>query len=187
VIAEEALEQLQRDVQYLMDRTAILDCVARHARGHDRHDADIITSTYHADGYDEHGYAVNAGPAYAQWANAIHGASSAVNQHHITTHVCEIDGDVAHCESYVMVGLLDSDEKRVRFLCGRYIDRLERREGSWKIAVRRSTVEVAFTADASLLHDQLFKAGGFPKGTRDTRDLSYLRPLTLEAEPPERW
>ena len=32
-----------------------------------------------------------------------------------------------------------------------------------------------------------FKAGGFPRGTRDERDLSYLRPLTLEAEPPERW
>jgi len=31
------LGQLRRDVQYLLDRTAILDCIARHARGCDRH------------------------------------------------------------------------------------------------------------------------------------------------------
>jgi ketosteroid isomerase-like protein len=184
---EDAVERLRRDVQYLMDRTAILECVARHARGHDRHDADLIASAYHPDGIDEHGYAVNAGPEYARWANQVHAAGSAVNQHHLTTHVCEIDGDMAHCESYVIVALLDRDGRQARVLCGRYVDRLERRDGSWRIAVRRSTVELAFTADASILQSTAFKAGGYPKGTRDRRDLSYLRPLTLDAEPPQRW
>ena len=71
-------------------------------------------------------------------------------------------------------------------ISGRYVDRLERRDGIWKIAVRRSTVELMFTADASLLQSELFKDQGYPRGTRDRRDLSYLRPLTLEAEAPER-
>src|SRR4051794_12410063 len=100
------LAQLRRDVRYLMDRQEILDCIARHARGHDRHDAELLTSAYHDDGVDEHGYTVNSGPAYAEWANATHGATSASHLHHVTTHTCEIDGDVAHCESYVMVALL---------------------------------------------------------------------------------
>jgi hypothetical protein len=43
----DSLEQLRRDVQYLKDRQAILDCIARHARGHDRHDSDLLTDAYH--------------------------------------------------------------------------------------------------------------------------------------------
>ena len=42
------LEQLRRDVRYLKDRIEILDCVAKQARGHDRHDAALMTSVYHA-------------------------------------------------------------------------------------------------------------------------------------------
>ncbi len=97
------LDQLRRDVQYLMDRTAILDCIARHARGHDRHDVDLLTAAYHGDGVDEHGYAINTGPEYAEWANKAHAAGSLSHTHNITTHICEIDGDEAHCESYVMM------------------------------------------------------------------------------------
>ncbi len=40
---DEELEQLHRKIHYLMDRQAILDCIASHARGHDRHDADMFT------------------------------------------------------------------------------------------------------------------------------------------------
>jgi hypothetical protein len=35
---EELLARLERQVRYLNDRQEILDCVARHARGHDRFD-----------------------------------------------------------------------------------------------------------------------------------------------------
>ncbi len=58
-------------------------------------------------------------------------------------------------------------------MCGRYLDRLERRGGTWKIAVRRATVELAFTVDASLLQSKFFKEQGYIKGTRDRTDLSY--------------
>src|SRR5262249_49467648 len=100
--SHDELEQLRRDVQYVKDRIAILDCVAKQARGHDRHDADLMTSVYHDDGIDEHGPAVNRGPAYGEWANKTHAAAFLDHLHNITTHTCEIDGDVAHCESYVI-------------------------------------------------------------------------------------
>src|SRR5689334_25255203 len=70
--ADTDLSLLRRDVQYLLDRTSILDCVARHARGCDRHDVDLISAAYHDDGMDEHGFAVNAGPDYGEWANKTH-------------------------------------------------------------------------------------------------------------------
>jgi len=180
-------DQLRADVQYLKDRTAIMDCIANHARGHDRHDVDLLTATYHDDGVDEHGAAINAGGDYAQWANAVHAATSQAHTHNITTHSCEIDGDTAHCESYVLVALLTPDASVATVMSGRYIDRLERREGSWKIALRRGTVDLAFSADARLLKMPAFQSQLYPKGTRDERDLSYQRPLSLDTAPAEVW
>lgn len=171
------LAQLQRDVQYLKDRAAILDCIAAHARGCDRHDVDLLTSTYHDDGVDVHGSTENDGSGYAAWANGVHAATSANHLHNITTHTCEIDGDEAHAESYVLVTLLSPDSTTATVMCGRYIDRLERRDGVWRIVVRHATVEVAYTADARLLQSSFFTAQGYEHGRRDRSDLSYARPL----------
>jgi hypothetical protein len=180
------LAVLRSEVQYLRDRSDILDCIARHARGCDRHDADLITSAYHADGVDEHGNVRNTGADYAAWVNPAHAATSAVHTHNVTTHTCDIDGDIAHCDSYVIVVLLATDGRTAQFISGRYLDRLERRDGQWRIALRRSTVEVMFTADASVLQSRFFTAQGYLKGSRNRGDLSYARPLALE-DPAERW
>jgi hypothetical protein len=187
VTTKDDLDGLLRDVQYLKDRLAILDCVATQSRGHDRHDLELMTGAYHDDGWDEHGTAVKSGPEYGEWANATHAAGSQVNMHHITTHLCEIDGDVAHAESYVMGAMLNHDGVSARLLCGRYIDRLEKRDDVWRIAVRRSTVEVAFTADASILEADVFRDRHFVKGSRDKRDLSYQRPLEIDTPAPDVW
>ncbi|MCX4091952.1 nuclear transport factor 2 family protein [Nocardia sp. alder85J] len=178
---------LEQRLRRLEDRAEILDCVARHARGCDRHDAELISSAYHPDASDQHGNATNTGADYADWANAAHAATSQVHTHNITTHSCEIDGDTAHAESYSIVVLLGADGRTAQFVSGRYLDRLERRNGHWRIALRRSTVEVMFTADARVLHSPFFTGQGYPKGTRDTGDLSYQRPLQADSPAPARW
>lgn len=183
---DNSLEQLQKDVQYLMDRTQIMDCIAQHARGHDRFDVELLTAAYHPDVVDEHGHAINAGPEYAEWANKVHAAGAELHTHNITTHTCKIDGDTAHCESYVIVALLDRGGDTARFISGRYIDRLEKRDGQWKIALRRSTVDVLLQGDAAVLKAPIFKEQGYAKGLRDERDVSYQRPLSLDVTP-ERW
>jgi hypothetical protein len=185
---EERLAQLERELRQLKDRQEILDCVARHARGCDRFDSEVLASAFHADGVDEHGYAINSGPQYAEWANDQHARGSLQNLHNITTHSCEIDGDVAHAESYVIGLFLNPDGKTGRLLAGRYADRLERREGQWRIALRRSTVEVALVDDAAFLSSPYFVEMGFLKGLRDKRDVTYQRPLTLQDTPEgHRW
>jgi hypothetical protein len=184
---EQRLEELERKLQYLTDRQAILDCVARNARGCDRHDAALLASSYSASGTDEHGYEVNPGSRYPDYANKTHAAGSLHNMHNITTHSCEIDGDVAHCESYVIGLFLNKDGKSARLIAGRYIDRLERQKhGAWGIALRRSTVEVLLTGDASMLASPLFAKMGYLTGARDKRDPSYQRPLRLD-ETATRW
>ncbi|MCU1453274.1 MAG: hypothetical protein JWN46_1420 [Acidimicrobiales bacterium] len=181
------LDELRRDVRYLTDRIEILDCIAQHARGCDRHDVDLLTETYHSDGVDDHGTTETAGSDYAEWANSVHAATSLNHLHNVTTHRCEIDGDQAHAESYVLVTLLAPDAATATVMCGRYIDRLERRHGTWAIAHRTSTVELAFTADARLLKSEFFRSQGYIRGSRNCDDLSYERPLGSGSRDPERW
>src|SRR5688572_26810973 len=121
--AADELEVLRRDVQFLKDRVEIFDCVARHARGCDRHDEALLTSAYHEDATDEHGSTLCAGSEYAVWANEVHAATSENHLHNVTTHTCEIDGDEAHAESYVMVTLLAPGGASATVMCGRYVDR----------------------------------------------------------------
>ena len=90
-----------------------------------------------------------------------------------------IDGDTAHAESYVVFASVEKDGKTVRLGGGRYIDRLERRGGEWRIAVHQATIEWRCGPASTHLSpapDQ------YPEGTWDKSDLSYRRPLTLPAE-----
>jgi hypothetical protein len=184
---EERLAAIERELRHLADRRAIEDLVHAHARGHDRFDLALLRGAYHPDGVDEHGSAaINSGPDYAEWANAIHAGGSELCLHNITTHNCEIHDDVAHVESYVLVGLLNPDGKTARFINGRYVDRMEKRGGVWRIALRRCTVDLLIAGDASILNLPQFKQGGFIKGARDESDVSYHRPLELST-PVERW
>ena len=181
---DDELEQLRRDVRYLQDRLAVLDCVNNQSRGHDRHDVELMTSVYLDDGVDEHGPTINSSPAYGEWANDTHSMVFEDHLHNITTHTCEIDGDVAHCESYVIGAMRIRDGKTMALMGGRYLDRLERRDGVWGIALRRCTIEWSMTGDTAMLQAGAFK--GFLKGTWDHRDPSYARPLQLDTEG-ERW
>jgi hypothetical protein len=178
--------QLLADVQYLKDRQAIMDVIHQQSRGCDRHDADLVADAFHDDGWDEHGAQVTPGKHYGQWANETHTKGSQINMHHITTHTCEIDGNVAHAESYVIGLMLNHDGVTARLLAGRYLDRLEKREGQWRLAVRRSTAEVCFAGDATMMTLAAFTDRHFPKGTRDRTDLSYTRPLEIDT-PAEVW
>lgn len=80
------------------------------------------------------------------------------------------------------IGLLNEDGVSVRFINGRYVDRLEKRDGEWKIALRRCTLDFMIEGDASMLKSPYIKAGRYIKGQRDKSDVSYQRPLSLENE-----
>ena len=62
---------------------------------------------------------------------------------------------------------------------GRYLDRLERRDGSWRIASRRTTIDMRMLGDAQLWFSA---GGGYETGKWDTSDLSYRRPLDISLE-----
>jgi hypothetical protein len=59
---------------------------------------------------------------------------------------------------------------------GRYIDRLERRNGEWRIVAREVVIEWVCAADST---SSRFSADPYPDGTWDRSDLSYRRPLVV--------
>jgi SnoaL-like domain len=181
---ESELRQMRDRIQYLQDRQEILDCIMREARGRDRQDVDLIASCYWDDGVDEHGPVVTRAPDYPARANAGHAAFFSATSHNITNHTCEIQGDVAYCESYVVGGLLSLDQTTCKIAPGRYIDQLERRNGKWRIAIRRTVIDMTVEGDASWLQSRAIS--GFLKGLWNKEDPSYRRPNTLNAAD-KRW
>jgi hypothetical protein len=165
------------EVQYLLDRQAILDCVNRYARAIDRHDDELIISVYHADGIDEHGVFDGNPVDFAKWANDFHAEHTLSHTHNITTHNCEIDGDTAHAESYCLYALRRRNQKTVILGGGRYIDKLTKENGEWRIKLRKLYIDWRGEADATIFDTP----NGYPVGSWDRTDVSYQRPLSRRA------
>jgi hypothetical protein len=182
---EDRIAALEAQMQELRDRQAIFECIKRNSRGNDRFDVELVTSGYHPDGIHELGQQQISGREYGEHANHAHGALFAANLHNVTMHMCEIVGDVAHAESYNIGVFLDSGGETGRVLAGRYLDRLEKRDGEWRIVLRRATVEVAMEGKAILPNGSRLPGSGYLKGSRNRSDPSYERPLTTASG--ERW
>lgn len=180
------LVQLAADVRALQDRAAIQDCVMRHCRGVDRHDAELMTSCYHPDAVIKHGNSDKtiAGADYGDWSNGAHDGRFALHSHNITNVNIELDGDVAYVESYVITGFLDPDMQRSVVVFGRYVDRFERRDGAWRIAIRRAFLDLPVDGTASYLGN--FRGQPIdPEQFWTRRDVSYQRPFDLGSPSPQ--
>jgi hypothetical protein len=182
---EDRLAALEARMQELVDRQAIFDCIKRNSRGNDRFDVDAVTSSYHSDGLHELGEKQISGREYGEHANHAHRALFDANLHNVTMHMCEIEGDIAHAESYSLGVFLDKGAETGRMLAGRYLDRLEKRDGEWRIVLRRATVEIAIEGKAALPTGKTLPGSSYLRGSRDRSDPSYARPLTTDDG--ERW
>ena len=145
----------------------------------------LVASSYHPDGFHELGHSRIPGPEYGNHANHAHAAFCDVNLHNVTMQSCEITGNTAHAESYVIGLFADKGAEMSRMLAGRYIDRLEKRDGKWAIVLRRATMEVVLEGRAITPAGKTPPGSGYLKGNRDRTDPSYQRPLTSEGG--ERW
>jgi hypothetical protein len=155
-------------VQERLDKEELRDALMRYCRGVDRLDADIITSVYHPDAYDDHAGKVFTGETVGQglvdWMTELMDKTA----HNITTSNIEIYGDRAGSESYTTSMHLQTvdGEPRMLLAVARYVDRFERRDGAWKISSRIVVPE--FTGHVAM---QLFE---FPSlARRDKTDPSY--------------
>ncbi len=125
------------ELKRLLDREKIRDCLAHLARGEDRRDAGLISACYWRDSITDYGVFVGTFDEYLAWV--VPGSPAIpVTQHVLGQSVIQLDGDVAqvetHVTSYHRVNM--GEQERDTVIGGRYLDRLERRDGEWRIAQR---------------------------------------------------
>jgi SnoaL-like domain len=168
-------QALAREVRYLRDRLDIQDCIHRYCRGLDRLDREIALTAYHDDATDDRGPFVGSPREFLDWVfpdlSRAHGTS-----HNISNISCEIDGDVAHAESYITFHVWGIDGGNVIVGGARYIDRLERRNGKWAIAHREALMDYSYMVLGQPAR------GPTLTGARNKTDRSYLRPLGPSAD-----
>jgi len=150
------------NIQTLLDRAEITDLLGLYCRGLDRRDEATLRSIYHDDAIEDRGSGLYIGPAQ-EWVGWTLGVLPVftLTQHGILNILIEVDGDVAHGETYFQAyhrfgddGQSQKDEALAAqgvsstdlvwpegdsevILAGRYLDRFERRDGVWKIAYRK--------------------------------------------------
>jgi hypothetical protein len=126
----------QDELQALLDREAIRDCLYRYCRGIDRADEDALRSAYWPDGRDCHGaYSGSATGFIDQALPKLKAGGRRVHQ--ITNVLIELHGEVAAVESsFLALQCGAAAPAKQTFLCGRYVDRFEKRAGEWRVAER---------------------------------------------------
>jgi hypothetical protein len=179
---EERLSELERESRELRDRREIHEIVMRYCRALDRFDRELLLSCFHSDAIDDHGMFVGSPVELADWAYALHKQEMLASNHCITNHFCDLQGDVAHTESYYYSADMRRRGPPARMLGGgRYIDRFERRSGTWAIAARVHRREW-WSAGEPLPEKMVPHIENEP--TWDRSDPSYQRPLTITTKSP---
>ncbi len=128
---------ISEDLQALLDREAIRTCLARLARGEDRRDAGLIGASLWPDAVTDYGVFSGGFDAYLAWV--VPGAEAVTNtQHVLGQSFIEIDGTTAKVETHVLAYHRIDIGQGAGDSCigGRYLDRMEKREGAWRIAER---------------------------------------------------
>lgn len=159
----------------LLDMQAIVECVNRYARGVDRADAELTASAYHPDAVEDHGAFIGGVADLVPFLGAAHEPFDGY-QRFVTNFSIELSesGDEAHAESYYLCILRRDEKGKLVANGGRYVDRLAKRDGEWRILRRVVVIEWDGTIE-----------GGGPRFDlnvvvhRDRDDVSYQRPLEV--------
>lgn len=172
--------------QRVADRLEIEDVMMRWCRAVDRLDLDRIREVFHPDAIDRHGPFNGGVEELIAWIRKRH-AAIPFSMHSLDNMLIEFAGpDAALVETYVRTvqyypasakaslaeltgGAAGAEGAGADlFTCSRYVDRFERRQGRWKIAMRtlvqdyKRVVEVPVDVPAG-------KPGWFT-GRRDAQD-----------------
>lgn len=159
-------------LQEMLDHYEIRKTLAMYCHACDRGDSEALASVYTGDdSFDDHGLVRAPGPEYARrMTRNILERTDAV-WHVLGQSLITIDGDSAGAETFFL-GFMQLKEvdgvARLNQLAGRFVDRLERIDGEWKIKHRTCVRDTSIT----LRVEEDMQAGyGLQPGTRDATDL----------------
>lgn len=167
------------DITSLLDKQKIWECLLCYTRGVDRLDRELALDAFHPDALIDQGAFSGDRVAFVDWVLGHHREHQQTTQHTMTNFSCDLDGATAHAETYVTYYGVNR-EGRDSFAVGRYVDRLEFRQGKWAIVDRVCMTEGATDLDKNAIVAQFAPtSSSLARSQRDVSDPSYLRPLRL--------
>lgn len=171
---------LEAEVRDLSARRDITDAVQRYMRGQDRLLPALHLSAFHDDATVDCGLYAGSAAGFVDFAQGFlrefKGSQHLIGQ---VTIAFEPGADpvVAQGEVYFLAWhrQVEDGEEKDLLVCGRYVDRYERRAGDWRIATRHELVDWART-DAAADGFLRANAAQLLLGARGDADLSVTRP-----------
>jgi hypothetical protein len=166
----------------MLDEFQLRKLVHRYCRAVDRGDMSDLRDLYHHDAEDDHG-AFSAGSV----DDLLQGLVAArpylrSMQHHVTTMNFAIDGDRAEGEIYnIATHTFTAGDRDVDVIVGgRYLDKYEKRDATWKFIERKIVTDWANVNDPSRVDLSHPITRDTPKGVPDASDPSrqYFSILT---------
>jgi predicted nuclease of predicted toxin-antitoxin system len=160
----------------LLSEAQIKDLHLRFCRANDRRDEELMRSCFHADAIIDLHESLNV-EAFIALGREVLGRFT-VTWHNTGNQLVEVKGDSAWAEHYTISShriAADAEGPERDFIAyGRYIDRVERRQGEWRFARRTMLLDFTRTDPVGM------SASGFGTqgGARDRTDKSYLLRLT---------
>jgi hypothetical protein len=157
--------ELDADIREVIDRSKVYDVLTRYCRALDRCDVELMRSVYWEDAVDDHGVYQGNAQEFAEfiireiqnWFEVTMHAICNVHMELTETVACtesyliayhKVAGDKAKIERVQGPTYLASfdwdaikDRHHVFLYGGRYVDRLEKRDGTWRIAHRRVVMD----------------------------------------------
>jgi hypothetical protein len=158
------------EIQQLLDKQAITEQLYNYARSMDRLDPELGKAVFHPEAKADYGAQMYQGTGYGfvdMCMQAHLGYLS--HSHQFNNILIVVEGNTARSETYGDVTLRRRDENGVlqdsRNL-GRYVDRWEKRDGTWRILERQYVHDFDQSGPATGLFQTL--------GRRDADDPSYF-------------
>ncbi len=153
-------------VEDAVAKQALHDLVVTYARGVDRGDEALLASVFHPNADVVTGVIDGKGPDYARDVVAMVRGNLRSCFHSVANEYYEVSGSKAVGECYVLAHMITAGEGAEETLTGgRYLDRYERRDGTWKIAHRTFVQDWSMTQPATMeetgMYEQLPTRGGW--------------------------
>ncbi|CAN5442483.1 nuclear transport factor 2 family protein [soil metagenome] len=162
-------------LQQMLDEFQLHKLVHSYCRAVDRGDLETLRSLYHVDAQDRHG-GFSAGPV-ENFLTELAATRPYLRsmQHHVTTVNFAVAGERAEGEIYsIATHTFTAGDRDVDVTVGgRYLDKYEKLDGTWKFVERGIVTDWARVYDPSSVTFDHPLTRDAPRGTADTNDPSY--------------
>ena len=168
---------MAKTVQDVLAEAEIKDVHLRYCRANDRRDEELMRACFHPDAVIELHKELDVNTFIALGREIL--SKYTVTWHNTGNQLVEVRGDAAWAEHYTIsshrIAADENGPERDWIAHGRYVDRMERRNGEWRIVRRKMVVDYTRMDPVGPGEPGLGSGGG----TRDRADPSYAMRLNI--------